>query len=111
MLNPYFVFGVTLFLFFLYLLFEIIRKKTSVNYLGFILFFIAAFMIIFDLQLWQVVFSQLDNQTMNELNREVGYSVQWLWFPLILGGILAGINLFRGYRKLEAWQKNRPQIK
>ncbi len=53
MLNMYFVFGVPIFLLFLYATIAYVRKRTTIHYLGFILLIISGFMLVFNLQTWQ----------------------------------------------------------
>lgn len=47
MLQPYFAFGVPLFLLVLYLLFALIHRQTTIHYLRFILLLISTFLMVF----------------------------------------------------------------
>lgn len=105
MLNPYFAFGVPLFLLLLYVFFVIIRKKTSIHYTGFVLLLIATFMVSFSVQVLQEYWAQENNSSINQLEN-LQYAHQLLWLPLIFGSILAGINFFRAIKKVYSFQKD-----
>ncbi len=53
MLQPYFAFGVPLFLLVLYLLFALIHRQTTIHYLRFILLLISTFLMVFSFQVLQ----------------------------------------------------------
>ena len=104
MLNPYFAFGVPVFLLFLYVIFAIIRKKSKLHYIGFVLLLIATFMMAFSFQVLQGLWTLEDNQSTEQLN-QLGYSPEWLWFPLLLGGVLAIVNLWRGVKRVKSFRE------
>lgn len=105
MLNPYFAFGVPVFLLFLYIIFAIIRKKSKLHYIGFVLLLIATFMMAFSFQVLQGLWTLEDNQSTEQLN-QLGYSAVWLWLPLLLGGVLAIVNLWRGVKRVKSFREN-----
>lgn len=105
MLNPYFAFGVPVFLLFLYIIFAIIRKKSKLHYIGFVLLLIATFMMAFSFQVLQGLWTLEDNQSTEQLN-QLGYSAEWLWLPLLLGGVLAIVNLWRGVKRVKSFREN-----
>ncbi|KAF1296044.1 hypothetical protein BAU15_12230 [Enterococcus sp. JM4C] len=104
MLNPYFAFGVPLFLFVIYIAFYILRKKSNVNFLGFILLIISGFMTVFSFQVWQQAASELTHESMQTLGQKTGYPIYLLWVPIIVGCILVFINFIRAVKKLRAIQ-------
>ncbi|WP_239644630.1 hypothetical protein [Enterococcus crotali] len=67
MLNPYFAFGVPIFLLFLYVVFAIIRKKSKLHYIGFVLLLIATFMMAFSFQVLQGLWTLEDTQASDNL--------------------------------------------
>lgn len=105
MLNPYFAFGVPAFLVFLYIIFAIIRKKSKLHYIGFVLLLIATFMMAFSFQVLQGLWTLEDSQSTEQLN-QLGYSPEWLWLPLLLGGVLAIVNLWRGVKRVQSFREN-----
>lgn len=105
MLNPYFSFGVPIFLLFLYIVFATIRKKSRLHYIGFVLLLIATFMMAFSFQVMQGLWTLEDSHSAEQLNN-LNYSPELLWIPLILGGILAIINLWRGIKRIQSFRKN-----
>ncbi|MDA9469948.1 hypothetical protein [Enterococcus sp. 5H] len=105
MLNPYFAFGVPAFLVFLYIIFAIIRKKSKLHYIGFVLLLIATFMMAFSFQVLQGLWTLEDNHSTEQLN-QLGYSPEWLWLPLFLGGVLAIVNLWRGVKRVHSFREN-----
>lgn len=106
MLNFYFVFGVPLFLFGLYLGFAYLRKKTKIHYLGFILLIVSGFMMVFNLQTWQQAATEMQNISSQTLSTQIGYPVYLIWVPIILAGCLFFLNLIRGYQRLKSFNKN-----
>lgn len=107
MLNPYFAFGVPLFLLLLYVVFAFIRKNTSIHYLGFVLLLIATFMMSFSFQVLQEFWTLEESSSVNQLD-QLNYAPQLLWFPLILGSILAIINLYRGIKRVQSFKEETP---
>lgn len=105
LLNIYFVFGVPAFLLILYLVFALIRKRTSIPYLGFILLIIAGFMLVFNLQTWQQALSELSHLSSAELSAEIGYSVYLIWVPIILAGCLLLLNIIRAWQRVKKIRK------
>lgn len=105
MLNPYFAFGVPIFLLALYVIFSIIRKRSKVHYIGFVLLLIATFMMAFSFQVLQGLWSLEAAQTTNQLT-DLNYSPALLWLPLILGGILAVINVWRGVKRVQSFRES-----
>lgn len=95
MLQPYFAFGVPLFLLVLYLLFALIHRQTTIHYLRFILLFISTFLMVFSFQVLQ------ESWTINpETLKDAAYSPQWLWIPLGIGLILTLYNAWHGLRTM-----------
>ncbi|MBO0462570.1 MULTISPECIES: hypothetical protein [Enterococcus] len=105
MLNIYFVFGVPAFLLILYLLFALIRKRTSIHYLGFILLIIAGFMLVFNLQTWQQALTELAHTSSTELSAELGYSVYLIWVPITIAGCLVLLNVIRAWLRIQQLRK------
>lgn len=105
MLNPYFAFGVPIFLLFLYIVFAIIRKKSKLHYIGFVLLLIATFMMAFSFQVLQGLWTLEDTQASEQLAK-LNYSPELLWTPLVLGGILAVVNLWRGVKGVKSFREN-----
>ncbi|MBO0440201.1 hypothetical protein [Candidatus Enterococcus ikei] len=103
MLNPYFAFGVPIFLLFLYVAFAIIRKKSKIHYIGFVLLLIATFMMAFSFQVLQGLWTLEENHSTEQLNN-LNYSPELLWAPLILGGVLAVVNLWRGVKRVQSFR-------
>ena len=86
MLQPYFAFGVPLFLLVLYLLFALIHRQTTIHYLRFILLLISTLQ---------------ESWTINpETLKDAAYSPQWLWIPLGIGLILTLYNAWHGLRTM-----------
>ncbi|MCA5013367.1 MULTISPECIES: hypothetical protein [unclassified Enterococcus] len=104
MLNAYFAFGVPMFLVFLYIIFAIIRKKSKIHYIGFVLLLIASFMMVFSFQVLQVLWNLQDTQTSEQLAR-LEYPFELLWLPLILGCALVIINLWRGVKRIQSFHE------
>lgn len=95
MLQPYFAFGVPLFLLVLYLLFALIHRQTTIHYLRFILLLISTFLMVFSFQVLQ------ESWTINpETLKDAAYSPQWLWIPLGIGLILTLYNAWHGLRTM-----------
>lgn len=105
MLNPYFAFGVPVFLIFLYSVFAIIRKRSKLHYIGFVLLLIATFMMAFSFQVLQGLWTLEDNHSIEQL-ANLNYSPELLWLPLILGGVLAIINLWRGVKRVQSFRND-----
>ncbi|WP_086313628.1 hypothetical protein A5821_001153 [Enterococcus sp. 7F3_DIV0205] len=105
MLNPYFAFGVPIFLLFLYIVFAIIRKKSKLHYIGFVLLLIATFTMAFSFQVLQGLWTLEDNNSTEQLNA-LRYSPELLWIPLILGGVLAVLNLWRGVKRVQSFRED-----
>ncbi|MBO0471964.1 hypothetical protein JZO66_15505 [Enterococcus sp. DIV0242_7C1] len=103
MLNAYFAFGVPVFLVFLYIIFAIIRKKSKIHYIGFVLLLIASFMMAFSFQVLQGLWTLEDNHSaqLDQLN----YAPELLWLPLVFGAILAIINLWRGIKRILSFRE------
>lgn len=106
MLNPYFAFGVPLFLIALYIMFAIIRKKTTIHYVGFVLLLISSFMTVFSFQVLQELWSVENNSSLASQSKEFEYNLNFLWIPLFLGILLVTINLIRGIKRVLSFQKN-----
>lgn len=102
MLNPYFAFGVPLFLLLLYVVFAFVRKKTTIHYLGFVLLLIATFMMSFSFQVLQEFWTMEDSSSVKQLN----YAPKLLWLPLFLGSMLAIINIYRGIKRVQSFRKD-----
>lgn len=95
MLQPYFAFGVPLFLLVLYLFFALIHRQTTIHYLRFILLLISTFLMVFSFQVLQ------ESWTINpETLKDAAYSPQWLWIPLSIGLILTIYNAWHGLRTM-----------
>jgi NADH:ubiquinone oxidoreductase subunit 5 (subunit L)/multisubunit Na+/H+ antiporter MnhA subunit len=105
MLNPYFAFGVPIFLLCLYIVFAIIRKKSKLHYIGFVLLLIATFMMAFSFQVLQGLWTLEDSHSTEQLNK-LSYSPELLWIPLILGGVLAVLNLWRGVKRVQSFRED-----
>lgn len=105
MLSPYFAFGVPLFLLFLYCLVALIRRKTAIHYLGFVLLLIASFMVVFSLQILQQYWGLEESQATGQL-RTISYPAKLLWAPIILGGLLVIPNLWRGIKRVQSFQSH-----
>ena len=108
MLNPYFAFGVPLFLLLLYIIFAFIRKKTSIHYLGFVLLLIATFMMSFSFQVLQEFWTLEKSSSVTQLD-QLNYTHQLLWLPLIFGSVLALINLYRGIKRVQSFKEETPK--
>ncbi|ALS37744.1 glucan phosphoethanolaminetransferase (alkaline phosphatase superfamily) [Enterococcus rotai] len=104
MLNPYFAFGVPIFLLFLYVVFAIIRKKSKLHYIGFVLLLISSFMMAFSFQVLQGLWTLEDSHATEQLET-LGYATEILWLPLILGAILALLNLWRGVKRVKSFRE------
>ncbi|GGC85787.1 hypothetical protein [Enterococcus wangshanyuanii] len=103
MLNAYFAFGVPVFLVFLYIIFAIIRKKSKIHYIGFVLLLIGVFMMAFSFQVLQGLWTLEENHATEQLEK-LGYSPELLWLPLILGAVLAILNLLRGVKRVKSFR-------
>ena len=99
MLNMYFVFGVPIFLLFLYATIAYVRKRTTIHYLGFILLIISGFMLVFNLQTWQ--------QALLEMDKMIGYPVYLIWLPIFISGCLVLLNIYRGVRRIFLLRKTK----
>ncbi|EOH99528.1 hypothetical protein UAW_00680 [Enterococcus haemoperoxidus ATCC BAA-382] len=104
MLNPYFAFGVPIFLLFLYIVFALIRRKSSLNYIGFVLLLIATFMMTFSFQVLQGLWTLEESHATEQLEK-LGYAPEILWIPLILGAVLAILNLWRGVKRIKSFRE------
>lgn len=104
MLNPYFAFGVPIFLLFLYVVFAIIRKRSKLHYIGFVLLLISSFMMAFSFQVLQGLWTLEDSHATEQLET-LGYATEILWLPLILGAILALLNLWRGVKRVKSFRE------
>ncbi|PZL76674.1 hypothetical protein CI088_02505 [Enterococcus plantarum] len=104
MLNPYFAFGVPIFLLFLYVVFAIIRKKSKLHYIGFVLLLISSFMMAFSFQVLQGLWTLEDSHATEQLET-LGYAPEILWLPLILGALLALLNLWRGVKRVKSFRE------
>lgn len=102
MLNPYFAFGVPIFLVILYLLFTYIHKKNSLHYLRFILLLISTFLLVFSFQVIQESWSM----TTTEIDQAV-YSPNLLWLPLLVGLFFTLFNLGIVIKQLTSYGKNK----
>lgn len=105
MLNEYFALGVPIALIVLYGLILLLRKKSKIPYLGFVLFIIAGFMVAFSYQVLQYAIKEQDDLVKASKNLALSYPFWLLYIPLIIGIILAGINIFRAYKRIK------PQLK
>ena len=94
MLNMYFVFGVPIFLLFLYATIAYVRKRTTIHYLGFILLIISGFMLVFNLQTWQQALLEMDKMTPHALSKVLGYPVYLIWLPIFISGYLVLLNIY-----------------
>ncbi|MTD38020.1 hypothetical protein GIX45_05105 [Erwinia sp. CPCC 100877] len=104
MLNPYFAFGVPIFLLFLYIVFALLRRKSSLHYIGFVLLLIATFMMTFSFQVLQGLWT-LEASHATEKLEKLGYAPEILWIPLILGAVLAILNLWRGVKRVKSFRE------
>lgn len=52
--------------------------------------------------LWTLEDTQASKQTLSNLN----YSPELLWIPLILGGVLAIVNLWRGVKRVQSFRED-----
>ena len=93
MLNMYFVFGVPIFLLFLYATIAYVRKRTTIHYLGFILLIISGFMLVFNLQTWQQALLEMDKMTPHALSKMIGYPVYLICFIKYLSRCTPNISL------------------
>lgn len=100
MLNMYFVFGVPIFLLFLYATIAYVRKRTTIHYLGFILLIISGFMLVFNLQTWQQALLEMDKISPQALSKVLGYPVYLIWLPIFISGCLVLLNIYRGVRRI-----------
>lgn len=101
MLNIYFVFGVPLFLLLVYAIVAIFHYKSkTTHYLGLILLIISVFMTAFSFQVWQFMQTRLQDTSVSDLTAEVGYPLQLIWLPILIGLVLIIINLYRSYHLL-----------
>ena len=78
MLNRYFALGVPVALIILYGIILVLRKKSKIPYLGFVLFIIAGFMVAFSYQV----------------------------LPLGVGILLVIVNIFRAYKRISPQLKS-----
>ncbi|MFD1900153.1 hypothetical protein GQR36_09090 [Enterococcus termitis] len=46
-----------------------------------------------------------DNHSTEQLNK-LSYSPELLWIPLILGGVLAVLNLWRGVKRVQSFRED-----
>lgn len=106
MLNMYFVFGVPIFLLFLYATIAYVRKRTTIHYLGFILLIISGFMLVFNLQTWQQALLEMDKMTPHALSKVLGYPVYLIWLPIFISGCLVLLNIYRGVRRIVQLRKS-----
>lgn len=106
MLNPYFAFGVPTFLILLYIGFAILRKKSQIHYVGFILLLISAFMTVFSFQVLQGFWTLQKSTSNAELTSLLGYPSLFLWLPFYVGIILSVINIIRGIKRVLSFQNN-----
>ncbi|HIY58592.1 MAG TPA: hypothetical protein H9829_10455 [Candidatus Tetragenococcus pullicola] len=100
MLNEFFAFGVPTFLIVLYLGFSIFRKKSTVPYLGIVLFIISGFLSVFSFQVLQQAFTEIQATSEKVVEQTYGYPFFLLYIPLAVGLLLVFLNIYRGYRKL-----------
>lgn len=107
MLNMYFVFGVPIFLLFLYATIAYVRKRTTIHYLGFILLIISGFMLVFNLQTWQQALFEMDKMTPHALSKMIGYPVYLIWLPIFISGCLVLLNIYRGVRRIVQLRKSK----
>ena len=107
MLNMYFVFGVPIFLLFLYATIAYVRKRTTIHYLGFILLIISGFMLVFNLQTWQQALLEMDKMTPHALSKMIGYPVYLIWLPIFISGCLVLLNIYRGVRRIFLLRKTK----
>jgi glucan phosphoethanolaminetransferase (alkaline phosphatase superfamily) len=101
MLNPYFAFGVPLFLLLLYLGFALFRRWSKIPYLGFVLFIIAGFLSVFSFQVIQQALTEINKTSAALVEETHGYSLYLLAIPLVIGLVLVIRNIFRGYAKIK----------
>ena len=101
MLNGYFAFGVPLFLIIIYLLFAVIRRRSSIHYLGFILLIISAFMTAFSFQVLQEFWS-----SKGQSGFSLPYNSNLLWLPLFIGAALSLINIGRGLKRFSSFRSS-----
>ncbi|MGX7172717.1 hypothetical protein [Enterococcus ratti] len=111
MLNIYFVFGVPIFLWVLYLVFSYIRRKKTIHYLEFILLLISGFMLVFNLQTWQQALIEMNHISSKQLSAKLGYPIYLIWLPIVLAVSLVLLNLFRAFQHLQKLKKKTTLIK
>ncbi|MGM9903973.1 hypothetical protein A5844_000153 [Enterococcus sp. 10A9_DIV0425] len=107
MLNVYFVFGVPACLLFIYFIFAYIRKRSTIHYLGIILFIISSFMLMFNLQTWQQATTELAYLSSDQLSDRIGYPVYLIWLPIAIATCLVLLNLFRAWRRIRQLRENK----
>ncbi|MGK0551512.1 hypothetical protein ACSFB8_05705 [Enterococcus faecalis] len=89
MLQPYFAFGVPIFLVCLYLVFFYLQKKTTIHYMRLILLLIATFLLVFSFQVLQESWKVAGKTSVHTT-----YNPHWLWLPLGVGLIFTLLNLW-----------------
>lgn len=109
MLNGVFAFGVPLFLLVIYIAVEIIRKRTTIHYLGSILLLISGFTFAFSLQIWLHAAEELLYTSNEALSYYHGYNMYLLLIPLFLSGVFVAVNIYRGFKRLFLLVKGRQQ--
>jgi hypothetical protein len=97
MLASFFAFGVPIFLMILYIGFALFRKKSDIPYIGFALFIIAAFLIVFSAQVLQQAWTELNIESQAQVEATYGYPLYLLVIPLAVGILLLLLNIYRGY--------------
>lgn len=108
MLNEFFAFGVPIFLIILYLGFSVFRKKSTVPYLGIVLFIISGFLSVFSFQVLQQAFTEIQTTSEKIVEQTYGYPFFLLYIPLAIGLLLVILNIYRGYKEV---RKNRKHTK
>lgn len=99
-MNIYFAFGVPAGCLVLYFLIALYRKRSQINYLGFVLFIIAGFLTAFSFQIIQYGWQLSKTVPLAEIQKENGYDFHLLYLPLAIGLLLVIVNIYRGYRRI-----------
>jgi len=105
MLNGYFALGVPVALIILYGIILVLRKKSKIPYLGFVLFIIAGFMVAFSYQVLQYALKEQSQLDQTGVTLVLNYPFWLLYLPLGVGILLVIVNIFRAYKRIS------PQLK
>ena len=85
MLNRYFALGVPVALIILYGIILVLRKKSKIPYLGFVLFIIAGFMVAFSYQVLQYALKEQSQLDQTGVTLVLNYPFWLLYLPLGVG--------------------------